>query len=81
MISHGDVQPLLRAARPLYGDIRADKRPPVLFDEMLRQDYQFNLGYWKMPADPPEPACGSAQTGLRLPARPMTAGSSTTGRR
>ena len=26
-----------------YGDIRADKRPPVLFDEMLRQDYQFGL--------------------------------------
>ena len=26
-----------------YGDIRTDKRPPVLFDEMLRQDYQFGL--------------------------------------
>ncbi|AUY11355.1 MULTISPECIES: DUF3413 domain-containing protein [unclassified Aeromonas] len=26
-----------------YGDIRADKLPPVLFDEMLRQDYQFGL--------------------------------------
>ncbi|MFM5301638.1 DUF3413 domain-containing protein [Aeromonas caviae] len=26
-----------------YGDIRADKHPPVLFDEMLRQDYQFGL--------------------------------------
>ncbi|MGY3942534.1 DUF3413 domain-containing protein [Aeromonas tecta] len=26
-----------------YDDIRTDKRPPVLFDEMLRQDYQFGL--------------------------------------
>lgn len=26
-----------------YKDISSDKRPPVLFDEMLRQDYQFGL--------------------------------------
>ncbi|MEV3823242.1 DUF3413 domain-containing protein [Aeromonas dhakensis] len=26
-----------------YDDIRNDKTPPVLFDEMLRQDYQFGL--------------------------------------
>ncbi|MFE8731108.1 alkaline phosphatase, partial [Aeromonas hydrophila] len=26
-----------------YKEISSDKRPPVLFDELLRQDYQFGL--------------------------------------
>jgi membrane-anchored protein YejM (alkaline phosphatase superfamily) len=63
-----------------YDDIRNDKTPPVLFDEMLRQDYQFGLFGALEDAKKYRrafsPACASR---CSSPSRPTTPSSSATG--